>query len=177
LPKHGFIINLRRSGHCILRHDIPFTVGAEYFRDALLDFSGSQQNREGIIYGDAAPGFLICTSGGHHQERYGYEDRPIPGGLGWHYFGQGANGNQRLDFRGNAMLTTAQRVVMFFTAREQTPEEQEASSSKRKLYRFEGFFTVGAWEWFVPRTGIRRGDRLIRYRLVPLSSAFDDTGD
>ena len=67
----------------------PFGVGVKYRRQELLDFVGSQQQQSGIIWGEREPGCVICTSGGRHSKRVGYEDGQAVDGT-WHYIGQGA---------------------------------------------------------------------------------------
>lgn len=147
---------------------IPFTIGSEYFRDKLLDFTGSAQPNEGIIYGRNAPNYVICTSGGHHKEIFGYEDHPTPPpDAGWFYFGMGGTGDQDPHWRGNRILTASDRVVLLFTAREQTRVEIKASGHKKKLFCYCGRFKGDGWNFFTPTSGKRSGDRLVRYRLVP----------
>lgn len=147
---------------------IPFTIGEECFREKLLGFTGSKQRYNGIIYGDKAPGYVICVSGGHHREIYGYEDEPMPPpGSGWFYFGTGRTGDQNPDWSGNRILTKADRVVLLFTSCEQTRAEIEASGHKKKLFCYRGQFRVDGWEFFTPTSGERAGNRLVRYRLLP----------
>jgi len=151
---------------------IPFTIGTEYLRQRLLDFTGSAQPNEGIVYGRNAPDYVICTSGGHHKEIYGYEDGPMPQPKsGWFYFGMGGKGDQNPHWRGNRILSAADRVVLLFTAREQTRAEIKQSGNKKKLFLYRGSFMVDGWDYFTPTCGIRAGDQLVRYRLVPTHSS------
>ena len=70
-----------------------FECGGRYRRDELLNFCGSRQTQVGIIWGDAEPGCVICTSGGRHKSESGYADEPLPDGS-FRYFGQGTMGDQ-----------------------------------------------------------------------------------
>lgn len=144
----------------------PFAVGKEYARKRLLDFVGSRQAQSGVIWGLKEPGCIICTSGGRHGKKAGYSDEPLPDGSWW-YFGQGINGNQQLANSANAKLASQQRSVLLFTTREPTAKEVAAQGGYGKLFGYRGLFNVADHESYIPATGIRAGDHLIRFRLVP----------
>ena len=145
-------------------------MGEEYARKALLDYVGSRQRQSGIIWGKKRDDTLICTSGGRHGERVGYQDCPGDSGI-WLYFGQGERGDQDPKRYSNRLLTEGKRTVLLFTTRELTAREirtRAGSSGKySKMYHYRGAFRVEAGETFTPSQGRRSGDRLLRFMLVP----------
>lgn len=120
----------------------------------------------GIIWGKKQKNLVICTAGGRHGKHAGYEDRQNNDGT-WTYFGQGLRGNQDPDSFSNRLLADGQRLVLLFTTREATAREAKLAGTHAKLYRFEGYFRVGSWEFYVPMEGSRKGDKLIEFQLVP----------
>lgn len=155
-----------------------FAVGKEYARQRLLDFVGSRQAQSGVIWGPKEPGCIICTSGGRHGKKAGYSDEALPDGSWW-YFGQGTNGNQQLANSANSKLASQQRSVLLFTTREPTTKEVAAQGSYGKLFGYRGLFNVSNHETHIPIAGIRAGDHLIRFRLIPAGEseeAQDDEG-
>lgn len=143
-----------------------FTMGREYTRQRLLDFVGSRQRQSGVIWGFKEPGCVICTLGGRHGKKAGYSDEPLLDGSWW-YFGQGINGDQDPANSANSKLIAQQRSVLLFTTREPTAKEVTAQGGYGKLFGYCGLFNVARYEFHVPRTGIRTGDRLIRFLLIP----------
>ena len=142
-----------------------FTVGENYERIHLLDFVGSKQPQSGIIWGSKEPGCVICTSGGRHSYRAGYEDNERPDGS-WVYFGQGEKGDQSSRRFANRLLLEGQKSVLLFTTREPTAAESRRRGSYKKRYRFEGTYVVAGWDTYVPGTGSRKGDTLLKFELV-----------
>lgn len=149
---------------------IPFEPGCIYVRTKLLGFVGSRQLRSGIIWGQAEPGVVICTSGGRHAAEAGYEDKPKEDGT-WDYFGQGSTGDHDPHKYANRMLVEAQRSILFFRTKESSTAAARIAGSQRKSYRFIGEFCVGGWEFRVPTEGPRKGNRLICFNLMPASAA------
>lgn len=148
----------------------PFSQGQEYQRATLLEFVGSLQAQAGVIWGSREPGCVICTSGGRHGKKAGYADGQQGDGS-WIYVGQGTSGDQRIDNAANAKLAAQQRSVLLFTTRE--PNSREISQQGYgKLYVFRGAFNVAGFEFFSPETGSRKGDRLLRFFLVPADDSY-----
>lgn len=143
----------------------PFHIGLEYQRQALLDFVGSRQAQAGVIWGTREPGCLICTSGGRHGKKAGYEDGQQEDGS-WVYIGQGTQGDQEITNAANAKLTAQEKSVLLFTPREPTSKEVRGRGWG-KLYSFRGSFNVSGFEFFRPEIGPRHGNRLIKFFLVP----------
>lgn len=144
----------------------PFVPGAEYRRGELLAFVGSKQAQSGVLWGPLEPGCLICTSGGRHGKKVGYTDEPMRDGT-WLYFGQGQEGDQSLSNAANAKLASGERSVLLFTTREPSSREIAANGGYGKLFAFRGSFNVSAVEMVVPDSGPRKGNRLLRFRLLP----------
>lgn len=142
----------------------PFGIGLEYPRPELLAFVGSRQRQTGIIWGDHEPGCVICTSGGRHGKKVGYDDGQQPDGS-WIYIGQGSTGDQSLANAANAKLASHERSVLLFTTREPTSIEI-ARQGYGKLYTFRGSFNVSSVDFFRPDSGPRKGDLLARFFLV-----------
>lgn len=147
---------------------MDLVIGKLYPRRSLIELAGSKQNQSGIIWGKKLDKAVICTAGGRHAKKAGYEDRRNSDGT-WAYFGQGVSGNQDPDSFANRLLIEGQRVVLLFTTREPTASEAKAARSHAKKYRFEGRYRVGGWEYFVPHSGRRKGMKLIKFKLLPLT--------
>ncbi|TCS35618.1 5-methylcytosine-specific restriction protein A [Paucimonas lemoignei] len=147
----------------------PFVIGEKYRRPQLLEFLGSKQQMSGVLWGNIQPGYLICTSGGRHGKQAGYKDEALADGSWW-YFGQGKQGDQLLKNAANARLASENLVILLFTTREPTAKEVAQQGGYGKLMRFEGCFCVTGYEHFVPIEGPRKGDRLIRFRLVQVDT-------
>jgi len=145
---------------------LEFTIGKEYARQRLLDFVGSRQAQSGVIWGPRELGCIICTSGGRHGKKAGYFDELLPDGSWW-YFGQGTNGNQEMTNSANSKLASLGLSVLLFTTREPTAREIATQGGYGKLFGYRGLFNVVDYEFHVPENGIRAGDRLLRFRLVP----------
>jgi 5-methylcytosine-specific restriction protein A len=148
----------------------PFEIGRKYERRELLDFVGSKQQQTGIIWGARQPGCVICTSGGRHSKRVGYEDGPSGDGI-WSYVGQGGAGDQSESAFANKMLIDGTRSVLLFLTREATAAEARKQGNYSKRYEYAGAFHVAGYEIVAPETGPRLGDRLIKFSLAP---AIDD---
>lgn len=144
----------------------PFVQGAEYKRVELLAFVGSKQAQSGVIWGPLEPGCLICTTGGRHGKKVGYSDEALPDGT-WMYFGQGTEGDQDPSGPANSKLASGGRSVLLFTTREPTAKEVAAKGNYAKLFAFRGSYNVSGIDHFVPDAGPRKGDRLLRFRLLP----------
>lgn len=147
-----------------------FEIDQEYPREALLKAIGSKQKQSGIIWGPKNPNTVIVTSGGRHQSTSGYHDKKLSDGS-WLYIGQGSKGDQDINRHANKLIASAKREVLLFTTREPTAEEIEKRASYAKRYRFEGIYACKQWEYITPDTGRRSGDRLICFRLVPISNS------
>ena len=150
-----------------------FQLNKEYDRQELLDFIGSKQNQSGIIWGNKEPDCVIITSGGKHGKNAGYEDTIQEDGS-WKYIGQGSKGDQLSTTKANSLLANQERNVLLFSTREPTGKERKERGNARKRYRFEGIFDVLSYR-FVPGEGIRSGDQLIQFHLVPADNIFDNT--
>lgn len=150
----------------------PFIVGQEYERPRLLDFIGSRQMQSGVLWGSKESGCLVCTSGGKGGKRAGYSDEQLADGSWW-YFGQGLVGDQSPSNAANAKLSSGKLSVLFFTTREPTAREVATRGGYGKLFAFRGDFNVVGFEPFVPSDGNRKGDRLWRFRLVPVGDCSD----
>lgn len=148
---------------------LAFAPGEEYSRAQLLQYVGSKQQQTGIIWGPQNREIVICTSGGRHGKRAGYQDGPQPDGT-WLYIGQGEKGNQNPESYANRLLIDGQRTTLLFTTREPTTFEVRSRGSYRKMYTFRGPFYLGPWETFTPKEGSRQGDRLLKFSLVPHTS-------
>jgi 5-methylcytosine-specific restriction enzyme A len=147
-----------------------FEIGVSYPRGDLLGFCGSRQGQTGVVWGDREPGCLVVTSGGKAKARVGYEDGPGLGGT-YYYFGQGRVGDQETKRAANRLLLEGARTVLLFLTREPTANEvRSREGSHAKLYTFNGYYEVGAWDYYIPPAGPRAGDRLLRFQLVPTSS-------
>lgn len=97
----------------------------------------------------------------------GYADERLPDGR-WHYFGQGSKGDHDETRPANRLMLEGERSVLLFITREPTAEEVDAQhGSHAKRYRYEGSFVVAAWDRVTPTEGIRAGDALLRFTLVP----------
>ncbi|WP_156473225.1 HNH endonuclease signature motif containing protein [Pseudorhodoferax sp. Leaf265] len=139
----------------------------------MLTFVGSQQAQPGVIWGSREPGCIICTSGGRHGKKAGYTDGQQPDGS-WIYVGQGTTGNQQLENSANAKLAALDRSVLLFTTRE--PNSREiAQRGYGKRYVFRGAFNVAGFEFFSPDSGARKGDRLLRFFLLPADDSYIET--
>jgi len=153
-----------------------FAVGKEYARQRLLDFVGSRQAQSGVIWGPKEPGCIICTSGGRHGKKAGYSDESLPDGSWW-YFGQGMNGDQQLQNSANSKLASRQLSVLLFTTREPTAKEVAVQGGYGKLFGYRGLFNVADHQPYIPATGIRAGNHLIRFRLVPAEEGEETQDD
>jgi 5-methylcytosine-specific restriction protein A len=149
----------------------PFQFGYEYPRTALLAFVGSRQGQSGVIWGSREPGCLICTTGGRHGRSAGYQDAPSE--LGWSYFGQGSKGDQDVRNAANARLASERYSVLLFTAREPSQKEVRLSKSYAKFFSFHGEFNVLGYDIFVPESGTRLGDKLLKFDLIRVVDAVE----
>lgn len=145
----------------------PFNHGQEYLREFLLHFIGSKQMMSGVLWGKKEPGCLIVTSGGRHGKKAGYVDQALPDG-GWCYFGQGSIGDHSTTNPANARLIAGIQSVLLFTTREPTTAEVRTRGNHRKMFSFQGEYNVCKHETFIPNEGARKGDRLLRFFLVPV---------
>jgi 5-methylcytosine-specific restriction protein A len=145
----------------------PFVTGRNYPRASLLAFLGSKQGQSGILWGDCQPGAVICTSGGRHGSKAGYEDRQNSDGS-WAYFGQGRSGSQDPARKANRLLVERQRSILLFRTKESTADQVRKQNSGKKNYEYRGEFCCAGWEHFVPTSGPRKGDALLLFTLVPV---------
>ncbi|MBO9682854.1 MAG: HNH endonuclease [Flavisolibacter sp.] len=149
-----------------------FIISYDYDRDELLNFVGSKQQQSGIIWGNKEPACVIVTSGGRGGKRMGYSDKIREDGTIL-YIGQGEKGDQNPYKFANALLTNGERSVLFFTTREPKAVEVKERGSNKKLYKFVGIFEVASWDYFIPEAGKRKGNKLVRYLLVPANNIID----
>ncbi len=145
----------------------PFVIGQEYERSRLLEFIGSRQMQSGVLWGSEEPGCLICTSGGRGGKKAGYSDERLSDGTWW-YFGQGRTGNQSLSNSANSKLSSGKYSVLLFTTREPTAREVADRGNYGKLFSYCGQFNVSGFDQFLPTNGSRQGDKLWRFRLLPI---------
>lgn len=145
----------------------PFVIGQEYERSRLLEFIGSRQAQSGVLWGKEEAGCLICTSGGRGGKKAGYSDERLSDGSWW-YFGQGRTGDQSLSNAANSKLSSGRFSVLLFTTREQTSREIAARGNYGKLFSYCGQFNVSGFDQFIPNDGSRQGDKLWRFRLIPI---------
>ena len=148
----------------------PFQLGQEYPRSELLFFVGSRQHQAGVLWGSSAPGCIIVTSGGRHGAKVGYSDEPLPDGSWW-YFGQGRTGDHLLENPANRRLAKGLHTVLLFTTREPTAAEVRHRGNYQKLFRFQGMFNACGHETVSPAQGARKGDKLLRFLLLPVGEA------
>ena len=149
---------------------LPFVEGDEYLRDALCEFLGSKQRQSGILWGEREPSCTICTSGGRHGRKAGYEDIPADQG-GWFYYGQAAAGDQDVRRSANARLASGNSSILLFTSREPTAAEMREGGGWAKRFKYCGIFHLLGWDWVVPSQGLRKGDRLIRFHFVRVAAS------
>lgn len=149
-----------------------FSIAEEYLREDLLDFVGSRQSQSGIIWGKKDITCVIITSGGKGGESLGYAD-------GWSddgsflYTGQGANGDQDPDKFANSLLIKGERSILLFTTKDPSAAQRKEKKNNKKLYKFEGIFEVKSWDYFKHTEGKRANDKLIQFRLVPVSNIYN----
>jgi len=148
-----------------------FTTNQEYDRQDLLDFVGSKQLQSGIIWGDKQPNCVIITSGGSYGEDSGYHDKRNEDGS-WLYIGQGSTGDQNVNAKANSLLVKKERNVLLFSTKEPTSKEIRERGTRRKRYKFEGFFDVLSYE-LVSGQGSRSVDKLIQFHLIPSENIFN----
>lgn len=144
-----------------------FVINNEYLRSELLSFVGSRQGQSGVIWGAKEPGCLIVTSGGRHSKRAGYSDKPVGGGA-WEYFGQGEQGDHNLRQQANRLLVAGDRTVLLFTTREPSASEARERGHHKKRYKFVGAFQSDGHEIYIPENGIREGNKLLKFSLLPV---------
>jgi 5-methylcytosine-specific restriction enzyme A len=149
-----------------------FVISNEYDRDMLLDFIGSKQGQTGIIWGSKEPGCVIITSGGRGGKRAGYKDEPKKDGSIL-YIGQGEKGDQDPNKFSNSLLIKGERTILFFSTREPNAQEVRERGNHRKVYKFEGFYQVAAWDFFIPKEGKRANDKLLQFLLVPANNIYN----
>ncbi len=124
-----------------------------------------------MLWGPATPGCVIVTSGGRHGAKVGYSDEPLPDGSWW-YFGQGRTGDHSPGNPANRRLADGLQTVLLFTTREPTAAEVRERGNYQKLFRFQGMFNACGHEPVVPKEGTRKGDRLLKFLLVPVTGAM-----
>jgi len=146
----------------------PFQLGREYPRPDLLTFVGSKQQQAGVLWGAGSPGCIIVTSGGRHGAKVGYSDEPLPDGSWW-YFGQGRSGDHSLWNPANRRLAEGLHTVLLFSTREPTAAEVRERGNYQKLFRFRGMFNACGHEIVIPEEGMRKGDKLFRFLLMPVA--------
>lgn len=149
----------------------PFQLGQEYPRSELLSFVGSRQLQAGVLWGSSSPGSIIVTSGGRHGAKVGYSDELLPDGSWW-YFGQGRAGDHLLENPANRRLAEGLHTVRLFTTREPTAAEVRQRGNYQKMFRFRGMFNACGHETVSPGEGARKGDKLLRFLLLPVSGAM-----
>lgn len=142
----------------------PFIKGESYDREDILDFIGSKQQVDGIVYDKDNPGrdHVAIFTGSRHGKKAGYED-------GWGegeddgiylYCGRGRKGHQEL--RGaNEILASHRGIVLLF-------ETWMPHGSWKGKQRFVGEFHVLGEPRPQDGTGDRKGDRLLIFRLIPV---------
>jgi 5-methylcytosine-specific restriction enzyme A len=145
----------------------PFQLGREYPRPELLTFVGSKQQQAGVLWGPGSPGCIIVTSGGRHGAKVGYSDEPLLDGSWW-YFGQGRSGDHSLANPANRRLAEGLHTVLLFSTREPTAAEVRERGNYQKLFRFRGMFNACSHETVIPKGGMRKGDKLLRFLLMPV---------
>lgn len=149
----------------------PFHLGREYLRPELLSFLGSKQQQAGVLWGDDSPGCIIVTSGGRHGAKVGYFDEPLLDGSWW-YFGQGRSGDHSLENQANRRLAEGLHTILLFTTREPTAAEVRQRGNYQKLFRFQGMFNACGHEAVSPLEGTRKGDKLLRFLLLPVNGSL-----
>jgi 5-methylcytosine-specific restriction enzyme A len=149
-----------------------FTLSKDYDRNELLDFVGSKQKQSGIIWGNKEHNCVIITSGGRGGKSAGYGDlRNEDGSI--FYIGQGESGDQDQGKFSNSLLVNGERTILFFSTREPNAEEVRQRGNYRKLYKFEGIFEVGSWDFYTPNEGKRANHKLLRFLLIPANSIYN----
>jgi len=148
-----------------------FAEGKEHLRTDLLAFVGSQQRQSGVIWGSKEPGCVVCTTGGRHGRRAGYQDREVPGG--WMYFGQGTVGDQSLKNAANVRLASGRVSVLLFSTREPSSQEIRENGGYGKLFMFRGEFNVLGYDFVHVMEGVRSGDRLLCFQLIRVGDSME----
>ncbi|OFW16363.1 MAG: hypothetical protein A3H27_18420 [Acidobacteria bacterium RIFCSPLOWO2_02_FULL_59_13] len=148
-----------------------FSVGQAYERSQLLEFVGSKQQQTGIIWGPRESGCVICTSGGRHSKKAGYEDGPTTNGS-WRYYGQGGRGDQSISSFANGLLSNGDKTVLLFLTKEPGASQVKSQGNYRKQYEFAGAFHVASYDKVRATAGPRRGDLLIRFDLIPVQETM-----
>lgn len=163
-----------------------FIVNQLYPRDSLREFANTGDTQSGILspagkkVGEVD--YVVLTTGGKHGEKVGYVDDQLVNG-DWVYYGQGREGHQNPDRFANTMLLDPNSKKLLFSTRQPTREEVKRRGSESKYYKFEGIFTIRAWEIETCRKGSRKGDKLIRTLLRPaedvggVAETIDANGD
>ena len=149
-----------------------FSMSVDYAREDLLNFVGSRQTQSGIIWGNKEPTCVIITSGGRNGKSADYGDLINEDGSIF-YIGQGAIGDQNKDKYSNSLLINGERTILFFSTREPNTEEVRQQGNYRKLYRFQGIFEVGAWEYYTPNEGRRANNKLLRFHLLTANNIYN----
>ena len=102
-------------------------------------------------------------------KKSGYNDEKLEDGT-WYYFGQGQVGDQNPKKYPNKMLIEGEKTILLFSTREPNAYEVKRDGHYKKRYQFEGVFGVDSYEIRVPSIGERKGDKLLRFHLLPVSS-------
>lgn len=147
-----------------------FTIGQEYVRSQLLEFIGSRQPQTGVIWGAKEPGCIIVTSGGRHGKKAGYTDEILSNGCWW-YFGQGQSGDHSIANPANKKLISGQQSIFLFSTREPNSEEVKRRGNYKKLFSYQGAFNVSGFDYVIPDSGTRKGNKLLRFLLVPVRAS------
>jgi len=143
-----------------------FTPQGLYERNELLKFIGSKQPQSGIIWNKNGSDTIIITTGGRHTKRVGYSDFVQDDGS-WIYTGQGENGDQNPNSFANSLLTNQEKTILLFSSKEPNAKEVRKRGNHKKLYEFQGIFEVISWTFEIQKEGKRKGDKLIKYVLMP----------
>jgi len=72
-------------------------------------------------------------------------------------------------------LIDGRRSILLFLTKEKSANNAIRTNTKkdyRKIYTFVGIFWVGSWSWYIPTSGNRKGNKLIKFILV---EAIDTT--
>ena len=139
----------------------PFEMNKHYRREQITSAIGSDQEIVGIFWGNKYPGKVVCTAGGAKAKQFGFEDRELEDGS-WLYYGQGTKGDQVWKLANEKVRDN--EVLLFKT--HSASSNEKAQGISKNWYEFKGCYYCTTWEYYVPDSGEREGDRMIRFHLA-----------
>jgi 5-methylcytosine-specific restriction enzyme A len=151
--------------------ELPFVSGSSYPRQSLKAFVGDTATSMGVIVGPERPDVVLITSGGRNARKAGYQDRQELDGS-WTIHAQGQKGHQDPQGLRNPKLLDPNRVVLLFRT-----HYINSGGKRESRERFVGPYLVGGWDYEIPKSGKRKGHRLIAVRLFPIDAGVPSATD